>query len=180
MAEIKAPAVHAKTSGARVYTVCLKSPAGVILRIFRKVSVREAIMGGGYRDVDIWEPTGAQYTLHGYATLPGVLPKVPVIYSASYSGVGYAINKGVPAEIWEPWWEQNKDHLELCKSGMIYGHVETESAEAHAVDGEKVVSGLEPLLQDRMDRDGKLLERDYRSPGLPRDEETAGRRTQAA
>lgn len=169
MAEaLKAPAVHSKTTGAKTYTVGLKSPAGLILRVFRKESAREAIMGGGYRDVDVYVETGERYVLKGYAAPHGRRPAVDVIYAPGLeTGVGYAINKGVPASVWEPWLEANQD-LPLVKAGLIYGHPEEASVLDQARDGGEVRNGLEPMLQDYVDDYGKL-HKDPRSDGMPRD-----------
>jgi hypothetical protein len=57
---------------------------------------------------------------------------------------GYAITEGCPKDIWDGWYEQNKQGM-LVKNGVIFANKDRQSVIKEACERAAVVSGLEPL-----------------------------------
>lgn len=148
-----------RTEGGDTVTVAIKSPNGLILRVFRMEDVQEPVMGGGWRTVKAAVETGERYMLAGYAAPYGEAPRVPVVG-------GYAINHNVPSDIWDVWLAQNKDSM-LVKSGLIFAYAKPADAEAKAKDGAKIRNGLEPMSREEYDGGGNVIPStvDPRQPG---------------
>jgi len=145
-----------KTEGGHVVVAC-KTPAGYHLRAFVKKRVNEPIQGGGYREIDVWveAPGHRRHTVFGPAAPEGGQPCVPVVG-------GYAINEGVPADLWESWLKDNVQHPAVV-NGLIAGFPNRASAEAFARNGASLRSGLESMAPEVYDRDGRVVETDPRT-----------------
>jgi hypothetical protein len=132
----------APATGTDTVTVACKYGPGLILRAFVKTKAQQEVMGGGVRDIDVWEPTGETYTLHG-----------PVVNNAAYLRVGelpegivggYALNAGVPRHLWECWLEQNK-HSDMVRNRIVFASGDYHRAMDEARELKDVKSGLEPI-----------------------------------
>lgn len=133
------PAVHTPKK-AQTVTVCCKIPAGLRLQLCRPVEWAEETRGGTMKRVR-WDRVGDIVFVRGSAEPVGQAPKGyvrPIIVG------GYGVTRGVDAEFWGKWLEQNKDS-DYVKNGMIFAEADYDSALDHAEDGEAVRSGLEPL-----------------------------------
>jgi hypothetical protein len=122
-------------------TVALKSTAGLVLQGYHWESQNEPVMGGGYREVKVAVKNDDEsFSLVGTAAPQGLMPQVPVVG-------GYAINKGVPAALWEKWLEQHKS-LPIVKEGLIFAYANRDDAEARANEHAKKRTGLERLAPE--------------------------------
>ena len=139
----------AESSAQGTVTVAVKAPNGIVLRAFRWEEVQEPVMGGGYRSVKTAVEVGERFYLKGYAAPFGQVPAVPVV-------CGYAINHGVPADLWHAWLEQNK-HSDLVKRGIISAYAKSDDAEAFAREHHDVRSGLEPMAREEYDESGNVI-----------------------
>jgi hypothetical protein len=159
-----ASVAETKSSASGTVTVAVKSPHGILLRVFRPQGVREPLPGGGYRDVtQHFEVPNTRHELFGWAHEKGKQPRVPVVLGAD--GIsGYAMNHDVPADIWNAWLEQNHES-DLVRNGLIFAYAKEGDARAHARDGENVWDGLHPMQVDEFDDAGKpLFKPDPRAP----------------
>jgi hypothetical protein len=165
MADTKpATVVPVADKKSRTVVVACKIPNGLMLQLQRPVDRMEDTRGGP-------EPRrynafyGRRYFVHGPAfpvgTLPKGFPRQPLIEG------GYAITRGIPAEFWEQWLQQNKLAAYVvppdgAEHGMIFAYPDLEDTAAAAREQEKLLSGMEPLSTDT-DKDGRLTD-----PRLPK------------
>lgn len=97
--ETSAPVAGAGTTK----IVALKLPNGLVLQLQKEVETWEASFAGG-RTVKSWKPVlGRRHVLKGNAQTiemqrAGLIPDTG----------GYALTHGVPADIWNQWFEHNK------------------------------------------------------------------------
>ncbi len=126
-----------KTNRGETVSVFCNQPHGMRLRLFKMRGMRELVMGGGSRDVEIAEPTGDEVIIAGVATEVGKLSRAPIV-------MGYAVTKGVSKEFWDEWLKQNKDAA-YVKNNCIYAFKDHASGEDKAKDLENERSGLEPM-----------------------------------
>lgn len=137
---VAAPAVQGIQSTGRTVTVACKIPNGMILQLCRMVPQQEQSLTGR-REVLIAERVGTAYIVAG--------PAYPVQPPAGYPRQvqvegGYALTRGIPAEFWRQWYEQNKESA-FVKNGHIFAHSTLESTIDQADDGAKLKTGFEPL-----------------------------------
>lgn len=136
-AEDKSPPAK---SGATVSVAC-KIPIGLRLQVTKPQAMKISLGGGMFRDEDIQRPFGEPYMLHGWRTPPGETPKVPVV-------AGYAINHGVPKDLWDAWLKQN-DTMEIVINRLVFAMPTPDAARGEAREHKNVLSGLEPLNMGR-------------------------------
>jgi hypothetical protein len=138
----EAPAVHVPRKTARTVTVACKIPNGLTLQHFRPMKTYEQVQGGGSREVVINVRLPAEVVVEGPAYPNGPTPKgfhkKPTIIG------GYAFTKGVDADFWNTWLEQNKD-TDMVRNKMILAYDEVDSLRDEAKDHAKLRSGLEPM-----------------------------------
>jgi len=121
---------------AKTVTVACRLPHGLVLQLQRQTSRPEPVMGGGFRDVHVWEKVGQTVTLKGWSH--------PVDRAAPTDITnGYALTYGVDAEFMTAWMEQNADHPAVI-SGNIMVMTRTGDIKTKTQDhvGERV--GFEP------------------------------------
>lgn len=135
-----------KLTSRKTCTVGLKSPNGLILRLFNEEKRSEPVMGGGMREYKIAVPNQQAGTvrLHGTAVPFGVIPKYRI------EG-GYALTKGVDVEFMKKWMEQNEEH-DLVKNKLIFVQADIDDAEAEAAEKSEVWDGLHPIVPDSDNR----------------------------
>jgi hypothetical protein len=129
-------------SGEKV-TVACKLPHGLILRVFNKTTRREAILGGGTREFEVFEPDpNIAIRIHGNVAPFG--KAVPGLHEAS----GYALTHNVPKDIWDRWLEANADS-DIVRQKLVFAAPTRDAAESMATDAKDVRSGLEPMNPER-------------------------------
>lgn len=140
-----------KVATAKHVTVACKHPAGIILQLQQKVTRRQPLPGGGNVEIEEWEKIGPQVKLNGFA-----IPRGPDLNPDNIPQIsgGFALTHGVDAEFFRKWMDQNKDS-DIVKNGLVFAAENPTYAADKAKERKKdVVSGLEPLAQDK----------DYRAP----------------
>lgn len=166
MATKPAPQTKPLPPSARTVCVACKIPNGLVLQLQKQVDARvpDKDSSSGYRIEKQWVKHGRRIIVAGPAypvgTLPKGYPKQGMIEG------GYAITRGVPAEFWEEWAEQNKlaDFFvppDGAEHGMIFAYPDLDDVASAARESENLMSGMEPLSTDT-DKDGKLT--DPRAP----------------
>jgi hypothetical protein len=153
---------HGKGSSATL-TVACKMPHGILIAEERKVTKVEVVMGGGVRDVIEYQLTGKQFKINGYS-VPTVDPAAPPM---SLRG-SFALTHNVPRDVWERWFESNKDNP-IVKNGLIFASDGEHSARDQAKDHAKEKNGLEPLDPKNLPR----LSRRFKVESGNRKEEAA-------
>jgi hypothetical protein len=152
---------------ARTVVVACKIESGLVLQLqtLKDSRVPDKESPNGYRIEKIWAKGGRRYVVSGPAypvgQLPKGFPRQPMIEG------GYAITRGIPAEFWETWAEQNKfaDYFvapDGAEHGMIYAYPDLDSVVDAAREHDKLQSGMQPLSTD-LDKSGKLTD-----PRMPR------------
>jgi hypothetical protein len=159
--------VKAIPPSARTVVVACKIESGLVLQLqtLKDSRVPDKESSGGYRIEKIWVKGGRRYVVNGPAypvgQLPKGFPRQPMIEG------GYAITRGIPADFWNDWAEQNKfaDYFvapDGAEHGMIYAYPDLDSVVDAAREQEKLLSGMQPLSTD-LDKNGKLTD-----PRMPR------------
>lgn len=118
--------------------VCCKLPNGLHLAVFRMEDHVEPVMGGGVRTVQRAVPEG-RVTVRG----TGRRLDDPRIVG------GYAVTRGVDADLWARWMAQNKDS-DIVRNGLIFADEKPAMATGKAKEQADIRSGLEPLDPDRL------------------------------
>jgi hypothetical protein len=159
---LKAVVPAAAKSSATVCVAC-KIPNGLRLQL-QTETPRIVDTPTGPKEVKFWVKGGKTYNVHGPAypvAPPAGYPRQPMIEG------GYAITRGIPADFWNAWWEQNKE-ADYCRApdgsdqGFIFAYPDLDDAVAAAVEHEALLTGMEPLSAE-MDKNGRL-----KDPRIPR------------
>jgi hypothetical protein len=147
----------------RMVTVACKLVTGLQLQLQRK---QPRIVAGrdGDEMVNFNVKSGKIYHVWGPELPRGGLPEgftPPMIVG------GYALTPNIPGEFWNNWVEQNKmaeyfTPPDGAEHGFIYAYPTTASARDAAKEQTKLLTGLEPLSNDK-DKDGRLTD-----PRLPK------------
>jgi len=159
--QVTAPVAKAKAipPSARNVVVACKIPNGIWLQL-QKSEERPVETRDGTKMLNFWVKGGKRYYINGPAypvgQLPKGFPRPPLIEG------GYAITRGIPADVWEQWWEQNKlaDYCvapDGAEHGMIFAYPDLDSVVDAAREQESLMSGLEPLSTETDSR-GKLID----------------------
>lgn len=130
------PSQERNDAGAKV-TVACKLPAGIIMRGFRPVKEREAVLGGGTREFDVYRPSGEMQEINGTASPHGKAPKCQIVF-------GYAITPNVNKELYDNWHSANKDS-QMVKNNLVFAYERAEQIQGRARENEKAVTGFEMI-----------------------------------
>lgn len=137
------------TTGATV-TVACKLPSGLILRCFSEEMIEEPQQGGGTKPVRRSRPIpGKQFILRG--TWTGSAGQAYAKNNPAVAELlpgGYCLTHGVPKEVWDHWYAQNKD-TQLVQKRVVFAVPSLTGATEEAKKGRDVKSGLEPLDADK-------------------------------
>jgi len=123
-------------AGAKVCVAC-KLPAGLVIRGHDKRTEREAVMGGGTREYDVYRWNGEEAEIFGVAAPYGQAPKCLIV-------AGYALTHNVSKDLFDNWYAANKDGA-LVKNKLIFAYESADRAQACAKEHEKTISGFEPI-----------------------------------
>lgn len=135
-------------------TIASKLPLPLILRVDEMREVAEPVMGGGSRLVKMAEKK-AEVRINGVATRFGELPSCRIIG-------GYALTPNISAEFWEKWLSENAES-DLIRNGIVFAYEKPEDVKDCAKDGAKVLTGIEPLMQEGDPRADKRIEKGERA-----------------
>ena len=143
---------------AKTVTVACKMPNGLLLHLQEEYTDHEQTPNG-VRDIKRHRKVGEGVTVNGCAMPVGV-PNPPKKQLVG----GYALTRGVDAEFWAKWVEQNKD-APYVKNGIIFAMPNRDAVEDKAEEQEAIKSGLEPLNPSfSVKKDGTVVPDDPRFP----------------
>jgi hypothetical protein len=125
----------APTTGTATVTVACRLPHGLVCQVHTLTKKSEPVMGGGYRDVDIWVPTGEEFTLKGTAHPQDQAPKAEM-------ASGFALTHGIRKDWWEAWSAQYRK-FPAIEQGLIFAAPH----KAKVVDECKEKAGLKTGLE---------------------------------
>jgi hypothetical protein len=143
------PTSEPATTGETV-TVACKLPNGLLLRIFEKQKYMEPTQSGAMKETDVWVAIpGRQYAVRGpWAASAGQAYNRNNGAVAELLPGGFGLTHGVPKDIWDEWYAQNKNTA-LVRKGIIFASPGMQAATIEAKQARAVKSGLEPLDPDR-------------------------------
>lgn len=124
------------TSGTATAVVACKLPNGVVMRTFEMVKKRRIIANNMVADEEMAEERG-RFTVRGPALGFGQIPNIQIIG-------GYALTVGVPRDLCETWFEQNRD-ADMVRNQVVFWEPTPERAADRARELQKIKSGLEAL-----------------------------------
>lgn len=157
MADSQAQAMNTPKS-AKTVTVACKMPNGMMLQLQQEYTDTEQTMNGT-RDVKRHRKVGETVVVAGNAIHVGV-PDAPRKQIVG----GYALTRGVDADFWAKWFEQNKD-APYVKEGIIFAMPNRDAVEDKAEEQVSITSGLEPLNPAHtVDKKGNIVPADARFP----------------
>jgi hypothetical protein len=129
-------------------TVACKLPAGLILRCFEWEKFKESTRDGLQDSKRAREKPEMRFVVRG--TWVGSAGQAFARNNPAVAELlpgGFALTPGCPKEIWDLWFEQNKESA-LVKNRVIFAHPEHASVVKSAQDHRAVTSGLEPVHPD--------------------------------
>ena len=138
-------------------TVCVacKVPNGLILQLFEMADTTE-VTPTGHREIKKARLKGEQVKIAGYSRELMKEARAPIAN-------GFALTRGVDADFWEEWLNQNRD-ADYVRNGLIFAHAQTADTRAHAKELRDVVDNQGPIVPDtdrrlpqRRNRAGKLV-----------------------
>lgn len=159
-----------KTSAGAKVTVACNIPNGIRIRAYRMVPDREPVLGGGVRDTTRAEPVSESILIRGTAHEIDKAPRAPIV-------AGYALTSGVDKDIWNNWYEANKDS-HLVKNRCVFAYEDRDDTVAAAKENEGTKSGLEPFNPDKDERAPRS--RSNIAPPRPEDEQRERRAREEA
>lgn len=117
--------------------VCCKLPGGLHLTVWRMDEFVEATPTGNR--------TAPRAVAAGRVTIRGTGRREddPRIIG------GYAVTRGVDADMWARWLEQNKDS-DAVRNRLVFAAEKSVMAEGQAREQSQLVSGLEPMNPDKL------------------------------
>lgn len=130
-----------KDSGTEMVSIACKLPNGLILQVYRKVRRRIPAPAGAANEVDIYEPYGKQYRVHGCSHPQNMAPHCTIIG-------GYAITANIPKQHWEAWLAQHRDD-DMVRNGLIFANSTTKIA-GEAKEKKAIKSNLERLDPNKL------------------------------
>lgn len=157
--EVQAPGIRDIDNPrmAGTVTVACKIPQGVRLQLQAPMK-RRVPTGRGlendYEVVDFMVFVGTPYYVFGPSMPAGGTPD-GYLTPQQIEG-GYALTRGIPADFWRQWLEQNK-LADYVTNKMIFAY-DAKSAKAAAREHHEVKSGLEPISRDT-GKEGVLKDR---------------------
>lgn len=131
--------VSAPQRSGETVTIANKLPYTMTLRLHRATVQHENVMGGGTREVKVYEPTGEQITINGAGHPINAAPGKPIVG-------GYALTQGVSADFWRNWLAQNPDH-DAVKNRLLFAMERQSHAEGVAQEQASIWTGLEPMTR---------------------------------
>lgn len=136
-------------------TVACKIPNGLILQLSQLVDTAE-VTPQGYRTIKKAQPIGPQVHIAGYSAPFMAAARAPIV-------CGYALTRGVDADFWEAWLNQNHD-ADCVRNGLIFAHEKTADTRAQAKEQRAVTDNQGPLVPDtdrriptKRNKDGKQV-----------------------
>lgn len=133
---------NARTGTATVIVGC-RIPFGLVLQTYMMVAASEAVMGGPARDFEIARKTSHRYVLNG--------SRVRIGQDRSWEIVnGAGLTHGIPEEVWNKWYEDNKNEP-IVKNKLVFAHAKEVEVRAMAKDARSIRTGLEPYAPDGTD-----------------------------
>lgn len=126
---------NGRTNTATVVVGC-RLPFGLVLQTYTMVDASESVMNGPARDFQIARKTGHRYVLNGSRTRIGQDRSWEIVNGA---GLTY----GVPADVWDKWYEDNKNEP-IVKNKIVFAHARVGEVKAIAKDASHIRTGLEP------------------------------------
>ena len=135
-----------RTTGSTV-TVACKLPGGLLLRCFQQYKEEEPQRDGRTKTVKVWRPIPTmQFAVRGtwVGSAGQAFAKGNPAVAELLPG-GYCLTHGVPKDIWDMWYSQNKD-TPIVQKRVIFAVASSYSdAVGEAQKGRAVRSGLEPV-----------------------------------
>ena len=134
-----------RSTGSTV-TVACKLPGGLLLRCFQEYKEQEPQRDGTNKEVRIWRPIPTmQFAVRG--TWVGSAGQAFAKGNSAVAELlpgGYCLTHGVPKDVWDLWYSQNKD-TQLVRNRVIFAVSSYTSAVEEAKKQRNVRSGLEPV-----------------------------------
>jgi hypothetical protein len=134
------PQQHERSDAGAKVTVACKLPAGIIIRGFREVMEREAVLGGGTREFPVYRPTDKSHEINGTATPYGKAPKCQIV-------AGFALTPNVDKGLFDNWFDANKESR-MVKDNLIFAYESADRVHGRARENEKVLTGFEMIDPD--------------------------------
>lgn len=126
-------------------TVACKLPSGLILRIFEEQVVWEPQRDGGSKKITQFLPIpDMQFVIKGTWLASGGQAFHRQGIARELLPGGYALTSGCPKEIWDRWYEANKNG-HLVRNGLIFAHKITSTAREKATELSATKTGMEPV-----------------------------------
>lgn len=122
-------------TGTQTVTVACKLPQGHRARLFAKHEIQSTTPAGVIQTVTQFQPTGEEFVFRGPQHAQNEGPRV-------VTAGGFALTFGVPADFWDSWYAQHKDH-DLVKSGLIF----SQGRKADTIDAAKERKDLRTGLE---------------------------------
>jgi hypothetical protein len=137
------------TSGDTV-TIACKIPHGIILRIFQWDEFDEPTRDGSWKRIkQARDIPDLQFVARGtWLASAGQAfnPSNPAV--AELLPGGYALTPGCPKDIWDRWFEQNKQSL-IVRNKLIFAHSDHPTVHQEATGMRETKTGLEPLDKNK-------------------------------
>lgn len=160
-ADVLEPAVAPPPASAAPDTVTVgcKLPNGLVLHLDTMVDYRIPMPGGGTVIERRSRRLPDTYTLNGSAI---DLARIAATGSVSHRIIGgYGITTGIPRDFWERWLAANKN-AEYVQKRLVFAEPNEGRAEAAAIEGAKIRTGMEPIDPDepgRFNPDARKIQR---------------------
>jgi hypothetical protein len=136
---VTARKVDAPVSGTDTITIACNLPHGLVLQLFEKVEKIEATPLGVRTNTEYMPIEGQRFVLRGNAKLLKMQGSDLIADTG-----GYALTTGVPRELYERWFEQNK-HSAIVRNGLVFACESEHDAADEGKQRASVRSGFEPL-----------------------------------
>ncbi len=153
----------APATGTAVVSVYCRWNPGLILRVGQMVKRTEQT-AHGFRDFEQWQQT-KQFRVYGPAHPWGGVAKAPVIG-------GYAITEGVPKELWDEWYDKNKDS-DMVRNRIVFASEQQSYGNGQAHEQRSAPTGIEPLSQGKDWRTAALQTSMQSMTGIEKGEQAA-------
>jgi hypothetical protein len=137
-----------QTNSTATVTVACKLPHGLILRVFEMEEIEVQLLNGPPKKVKQAKELAKRFFVNGFSHAQNRAPDYEIVGGIPLANGtpngGYALTPGVPKDLWDLWWEQNKTSA-MARNGLIWAMESRNDVGAKAADGAKIKSGLERM-----------------------------------
>jgi hypothetical protein len=142
----------AASAAQETVSVACKLPNGLVCEVVDMRDYMDQVQRAeGRPNVPIVRKTLGRFRLRGYQEARATDSAGMINVESRRVSHLFGITQNVPKDLWDAWWEQNKDCFAPAMNGLIFAHAQTKSVEAYAKEHAELKTGFDPIDPENPD-----------------------------